>query len=247
MRAHQALHHTLNAPTPARRTLNALTHAEHLANRNPRLAQHALQRNWNALTLLHAATRIAAHRQPATQRLEHDDLERVDAAWEDQEAQERRQAHETLARDLAAERRERRQRTSTLQLHRQALARMTRMSTVPAGNVAASRGGDPPAGPPAQQLLDADPRLREHWQVIRSRLELTHDLLDGYELGAGGDVVLSGVEKDRLILVRGAGLSAAGVVGLLGTGVAGSVRTVERVRLAAGVSVRDGLPREDAA
>lgn len=143
-----------------------------------------------------------------------------------------------------AERRERRATTDTFELHRHARERALVLSTV--GGSAISRGApnseSQRIGPGRQQQLDDDPRWREHWDVIRSRLGRVLDLLDEYE-GHGtvaGTTQLLGVEKKKRVIRDGAGLSPLAVVEKLGRDITGSPRTVALDREEAGVCVRDG-------
>lgn len=166
-------------------------------------------------------------------------VERVDHDWEEIEARRREDRHQKRQRSFDADRREQRAGMNTLDLHRHAIQRQAKISTVAAGNIEPSpRGSEPAAvGPPRQQLLDDDPRWREHSTVIRTRLELMHELLDEAE---GLSTVAStanmlGVEKDRMILAASnRGLRAQAVVDRLGSHIAGSAETVRRVRRAAG-------------
>lgn len=176
-----------------------------------------------------------------------------DAAWLDEHADRRRERFERRKRGLDADRRGRRAEMSLLDLHRHAVEREVRLSTVPGASPEAGRGGGSDGsvnrlGAPSgqiligsQQLMEDDPRYREHVRVIRSRLERLHDLLDEYEgLGASAVRTMLTEEKDREILAKGRGLSAQAVVDLLGRDIAGSPETVRRVRRKNGCSARDG-------
>lgn len=166
--------------------------------------------------------------------------------WVDDEAERRRQRWEKRKRQLDTDRRLGRAGMSALELHHLAVERAGRLSTVAAGSVEPSRGGGERAGPPRQQTLDDDPRWREAWYVIRRRLEELHRLLDEAEgLGPVAASTMLKEEKDRLIVSDGRGLSCDAVVDLLGREVAGSSRTVWRVRREAGVSTVDGEPLPD--
>lgn len=161
------------------------------------------------------------------------DVQRVPAEWEEQHAERRAERFAKRARTFAEERSRHRANADLLMLHREAVERAARLSTVGAGQTERSRGGGDPSGPPRQQQLDDDPRWREHWTVLRSRLLRVHELLDEAE-GHGtvaGNMQMIGVEKDRMILSReNQGLSAQAVVDKLGTHIAGSAETVRRVR-----------------
>lgn len=108
-------------------------------------------------------------------------------------------------------------------------------STVPAGSVEPSRGGDGPGLPPRQQLRDDDPRVRLAKQQLRRAAESLIRLRwedHGWESSAAATVML-GEHKDVEIL-RCEGARPREVVELLGAQTAGGSRTVERVREAAG-------------
>jgi hypothetical protein len=171
-----------------------------------------------------------------------DRTDRAYRAWLDSEADIRRGRHEQRARRHNAERDTQRAAMSTLQLHHHALELAVTLSTVPAGGIEKSRGGgDPQILAGSQQLLDDDPRWREHWAVIRSRLLRALALLDEHRgHGPVPNPDMTGPEKDRLILTEGEGYSAEAVVALLGAHVAGSARTVRRVRKLAGRDPKDG-------
>jgi hypothetical protein len=175
------------------------------------------------------------------------EVQRVDASTEDLFAERRGERFAKRARGFAEERTARRAAMDLLALHRAAIERQGTLSTVKAGSTERGRGGVETFGfPPSQQQLDDDPRWREHWQVIRSRLLRVHELLDEAE-GHGtvaGNMQMLGVEKDRLILSReNQGLSAQAVVDKLGSHIAGSAETVRRIRRNNGLDHR-GYERE---
>jgi hypothetical protein len=169
------------------------------------------------------------------------------------EADRRRTQFEKRKRGFDSERRQRRAGLTLLELHRHAVEREIRLSTVAAANPEAGRGGGSDGsvnrlGAPAgqiligsQQLMEDDPRYEEHLRVIRSRLEGWHELLDEAEgLGATAVKTMLSEEKDREILTKGRGLSAQAVVDLLGRDITGSPETVRRVRRKNGCSAKDG-------
>lgn len=169
------------------------------------------------------------------------EIERVDRSWEETNARHREERFAKKKRGMDAERREHRAEMTGLELHRLAVERAGRLSTVQVGNVEPSRGGGTQVGPPRQQLLDDDPRWTEHWAVIESRLRRVHELLDEAEgLGPVAAKTLLGSEKDDLIIREGLGLSPLAVVEKLGRDIAGSPETVRRVRRARGRSMKDG-------
>lgn len=174
------------------------------------------------------------------------DVQRVDTETEELFAERRGKRFAERARTFTEERHGKRATADLLMLHREAIERAARLSTVGAGQTERSRGGGDPAGPPRQQALDDDPRWREHWTVIRSRLLRVHELLDEAE-GHGsvaGNLQMIGAEKDRMILSReNQGLSAQAVVDKLGTHIAGSAETVRRIRRANGLD-NQGYERE---
>lgn len=161
------------------------------------------------------------------------EAERVDPEWEGAHARARGERWEKRKRGIDADRRMARAEMSRLDLHRHAVERAGRLSTVGASTVGRqspnSERQNP--GPPGQQQLDDDPRWRETWQIIGRRLEAAHRLLDEYEgLGATAESTMTAAEKDRRILIEGRGHSCEAVVDLLGREVAGSPRTVWRKR-----------------
>ena len=220
----------------ARHILKLVDQAERTRERNPTLfaAQlHAVGYDRNVLQLAAAVARKKVEKPSVHTRPDHDQVERVDRAWEEKHARKREEKFAARARDQYAERRELRQHVDLLVLHRQALARATAISTVPAGNIEPTRRSSDPVGPSVQQSLEDDPRWDENWTVIRSRLMQVHELIDEAE-GHGtvaNTMQMLGVEKDRLILhVNNQGLRAQAVVDRLGSHIAGSVETVRRVR-----------------
>jgi hypothetical protein len=176
------------------------------------------------------------------------EVQRVDASTEDLFAERRAERFAKRARSFAEERTNHRANADLFLLHREAIERAARLSTVAAGNTERGRGGGDPSGPPRQQQLDDDPRWLEHWQVVRSRLLRVHELLDEAE-GHGtvaGNMQMLGVEKDKLILSReNRGLSAQAVVDKLGSHIAGSAETVRRIRRNNGLDHR-GYERDAA-
>lgn len=175
------------------------------------------------------------------------DAERVDRGWEEQNARNREARHRKREHASMAAREQQRAGMTALDLHRSAMERAARLSTVKAGNVEPGRGGGDGVGPPAQQTMDDDPRWREHLLIVRSRLERMHALLDeaeGHGTAQQLAAQMDGSEKDRLILAE-EGLSPLAVVEKLGRLIAGSPETVRRVRRAAGRSARDGARTEE--
>ena len=165
--------------------------------------------------------------------------------WVADHADRRRDRWDKRKRQLDTDRRIKRAGMTALQLHHLAVEREAKISTVSAPPVGRSSPSSEHerVGPPRQQTLDDDPRWREIWFVVRRRLEDAHRLLDEAEgHGPTAASTMMKEEKDRLILSEGRGLSCDAVVDLLGREVAGSSRTVWRVRREAGMSTVDGEP-----
>jgi hypothetical protein len=177
--------------------------------------------------------------------------------WVDGETERRHGRWTKRKQSIDSARRMLRAGMTSLELHRSAVERAMTISTVsspPVGRSSPNSERERP-GPPAQQPLHPDPRYQEGWFVIRRRLEDVHRLLDEAEgLGATAVSTMLAEEKNRLILVDGRGHSCEAVVDLLGREVAGSSRTVWRIRrnqavvvLGYAVSTVDGerLPERD--
>jgi hypothetical protein len=175
------------------------------------------------------------------------DVERVDAETEELFARRREARFAKRKQAFDAERRQQIALTDVLGLHRSAIERQATISTVKAGSTERGRGGSEPSGPPQQQMLDDDPRWRESWTVIRSRLERVHELLDEAEglSTVAATTTMLGVEKDRRVISDGEGLSPVAVVEKLGRDIAGSPETVRRIRKKFERSTVDGQPRLD--
>lgn len=220
----------------ARQVLRAIDTALEAYDHHPRLFAKQLARGRTCRTV---AVAFVAYKT-ARPVLAIDDhysgdmeAERVDLEWEDAHTRTSRQQWGEQKRSLDADRRIARAEMSRLDLHRHAVERAGRLSTVGAGPLGRSSPNSERQnpGPPGQQQLDDDPRWRETWQVIGRRLEAAHRLLDEYEgLGATAESTMTAAEKDRRILIEGRGHSCEAVVDLLGREVAGSARTVWRKR-----------------
>lgn len=222
----------------ARLVLRAIDQAEQTRIRNPVLFHAQMRNDRSCLQLARAVDRYKREKPKVTTRPDHDlEVERVDQAWEEQEARRREERFSKRRLSQDAERREQLAVMDTLSKHRWAIERAAKLSTVAAGSVAPSRGGDEPIGPPGQQLLDDDPAWSEHWTVIDSRLDRVHEKLDEAERGTVATIAsMTGVEKDKLICdPSNRGLRAQGVVDKLGSDIAGSAETVRRVRRARGL------------
>lgn len=171
--------------------------------------------------------------------------QKLDDDWLEARARQREEKHAKRERTSDAGRRTRRARLNdTLALHHSAIERATALSTVAAGSLERSRGGSASSGePPAQQTFDDDPRWREHWRVITSRLLRVHELLDeatGHGTVTGSPVMIR-AEKQRRVIEDGRGLTPIGVVEELGHYLAGSPETVRRDRREAGVCMKTGF------
>ncbi len=190
-----------------------------------------------------------------------DEVEPVDATSQ-REITERSAARwKRIRGENAVRRRREREAMSTVDLHRLAVERALTMSTVKASNPEPTRGGGEPVGPPPQAELEDDPRWRESQLIIRRRVEKLHDVLDEYEgLGSAAQAAaaMDSYDKNSRILKEGRGPPCDVVVDLLGREVAGSPRTVWRVRqrthdpaseewriLGYAVSTIDGTPIEE--
>lgn len=167
--------------------------------------------------------------------LDPDNIERISQQAEAVIAERASGRFDRRKREFDSERRQHRAHMSSLELHRWIVEHAVRLSTVAAGNIEPSprdsTTGTPP--PPRQQTLEDDPRYRENMTVIRKRLEFTADLIDeaeGHSTVASTTGMLSD-EKDKLICAReNEGLRAQAVVDRLGSHIAGSARTVQRIR-----------------
>ena len=159
---------------------------------------------------------------PPSDRWQARNAERQRARWSEQQPELRAQRSAWL-RDLTLR-----------EIVDEALAPVT-ASTVGAGSVEPSRGGEGLGMPPRQQLSDDDPRVR----IAKSQLRRAAEALirlrwedRGWEASGSAGLML-GEHKDAEIL-RCVGARPREVVGLLGAQIAGGPRTVERVREDAG-------------
>lgn len=214
----------------ARSVLRAIDAALAVHERHPRLFAKQLARG---RTCAGAVRALATADEPRKDRVV-DGTAAFEREWADGESVRRATRWEKRKRSLDADRRMTRAEMSKLDLHRHAVERAGRLSTVGAGPVGRSSPNSERQmpGPPTQQQLDDDPRWRETWQVIGRRLEAAHRLLDEYEgLGATAESTMTAMEKDRRILIEGRGHSCEAVVDLLGREF-GSARTIWRKRKA---------------
>lgn len=226
-----------------RAVLRAIDAALAARDRHPTLFAAQLRADRSCLSLARAMDRYR-RAKPAVggRRPDRDEVEPIDdPVWLESEARRREDRFAKRWQGFNSARQIQRVDMTPLELHRLAAEREARLSTVAAGSVDPSRGGSDPAGPPGQQLLDDDPVWREHWRIIRSRLERVHAKLDEAEGLAPPAQArqLLGVEKDRMIVAASCrGLSNQAVVDLLGADVAGSAETVRRVRRREGLDSR---------
>jgi hypothetical protein len=231
----------------ARDVLRAIDQVDIAREHHPSLFAEHLRADRDCRRLAAAFARYRAMKgEPVGGRTETDEVERVPPHIEEVLATRAGERFERRRRDFNADRTGRRATLTVHALYVEATEREAGLSTVAAGNVERSRGGTGPAGPPSQQTMDDDPRWREHWAVIRSRLERVLELLDEAE-GLGpilANTTMLGDEKDKLILAE-QGLSPLAVVEKLGRDIAGSPETVRRVRRAAGRSGKDGRRIEE--
>lgn len=213
--------------------IRAIDQAEQTYTRHPTLFAAQLRNDRDCRQLARAVDRYKRETPRTGRRPLIDQVERIDEAWEEREARRREDRFSKRKRVIDSERRSTRAVMTAFELHRSAIERQAKISTVAAGNVEPSRSTSTGAGPPNQQQLDDDPRWQEHWSVIRSRLERIHELLDEAEgLSAVASLTtMTGVEKDRLIVdAANRGLRAQAVVDKLGSDIAGSAETVRRIR-----------------
>lgn len=231
----------------ARQLVAAVRDALDALEHHPSLFAQHLRDDKTIGQLARAFARYRANRaEPVGGRTELDEVERISSQAEELFSQRAAERFERRRRDFNADRTGRRATQTVHDLYTEAVEREARLSTVPAGNVERSRGGTGPSGPGAQQTMDDDPRWREHWTVIRSRLERVLELLDEAE-GIGpiaANTTMLGAEKDKRIIAE-EGLSPLAVVEKLGRDIAGSPETVRRVRRAAGRSGKDGRRIEE--
>jgi hypothetical protein len=162
----------------------------------------------------------------------------IDTEWQEAETDRRAVRWEKRKQQLDMERRTKRSGLDAWELHRLAVERVAKISTVaaaatgrstpstkhPSANLAEDRRG--------AQTLDDDPRWRSCWDVIERQLNRAHLLIDEAE-GHGPVAVraLSAEEKDALIVdPSNDGLSVAQLIQDLGADICGSASTVSRVR-----------------
>ncbi|MGN6870296.1 MAG: hypothetical protein ACTHMY_18050 [Solirubrobacteraceae bacterium] len=279
----------------ARDVLHAIDVAAATRERHPTLFARQLRADRNCLQLQRAVDRYRRMREPPARRDRYvgdEGAERVDLDWEEKQA--RKRAERWLAAKpnalagalphhraetkpgLDRDRRAARHGLDAHQLYRLAIARAARISTVRAGNVAASSAG---SGHPSKNLavdhsgaqtLEDDPRWGRHWGFVKAGLLLVHELLDEAE-GHGTQTDMTSEAMNRLILEEGRGLSCREVAEKFPEATAGGKASiVARVRrnqgsglygldesgrkvgecldlLGSKVNVSDGLPQMDTA
>lgn len=220
---------------PAREVLRCIDVVDVVRERHPLLYAIGRRDNWTCRRLDRAWEKHKTTREPASGiNRDHDEVERVDPAWEQRHADELREHSDARKLRFATDRRSRRAGMPLADLLRvaiRALAAEQAISTVPAGSVEVSRGGGTSVGPGHQQTFDDDPRYRFAKQQLRHWTEQVLGLQEEARgLGpVAGAVMMLGSEKDKEIL-KLEGPTPREVVALLGPQVAGSPRTVERVR-----------------
>lgn len=217
----------------ARDVLRAIDQALIIRERHPTLFADHLQHERNCGQLGRAWERYKRMRgAPERDEAYMGDrgAERVDLEWEKKQAQKRAERwleatpkgipgivapphHRAETKpDLNRDRRAIVRGLDVHQLYRLAIARAARISTVRAGNVAASSAG---SGHPSKNLavdhsgaqtLEEDDRWRRHWGFVRAGLLLVHELLDEVE-GHGTQTDMTSEAMNRLILEEGRGLS----------------------------------------
>lgn len=246
--------------------IRSIDTAHQIHDRNPRLFSQLLRADRNTHQLEIALDRYRRQQRPVGGRLEHDEVERIDPISESKIVERSATRWTRIKSENATRRRRDRDAMSTVDLHRQAIDRAAKLSTV--GAAAMGQSSPSSAHPSknlaldhsAAQLVDDDPRWRECQLVIRRRVEKLHDLLDEYEgLGSAAQTAaaMDSYDKNARILKEGRGHPCDVVVDLLGREIAGSARTVWRVRqrthdpdsqewkiLGYAVSTIDGTPLE---
>lgn len=162
--------------------------------------------------------------------------QRVDRAFENAMADERRDRSDKRKARISSERRSARARQDDWQLVMDAREAEMLLSTVKAANPeSGARGSESTMVGPTTQRLDDDPRWRLAKRQLRRAAEQLLDLADeirGHGVAVTATVQL-GEHKDAEILAC-VGLKPREVVQHLGREVAGGTRTVERVREAVG-------------
>ena len=158
-----------------------------------------------------------------------DYVEAIEGEWLDAHVDDRREYSDARKRRFATDRRAARGSLSTRQLLALAFAAEPALSTVPAAGFERGRGGGSGLLQ-HQQTFEDDPRYRYAMRQVRHFAEQLLDLQEESRgLGvAAVEALMIASEKDKEILkVRG---TPREVFELLGKEIAGSPRTVERVR-----------------
>ena len=234
--------------TRARLVLRAVEDALTALDHHPRLFAEYLQADRSCVAVSRALARYKRTRAvPSSSRPDHDEVERIDGVSEELYADRARERFERRRRSFQAERRADRARMTLLELALAISEGVARLSTVAAGNIEPSRGGDGGIGPPRQQMLEDDPRWLEHEAVAKRRLGAMLDLVKEAEgHGAIENPTMTAEEKDALILShKMEGKSASQVWDELGTYIAGSSpELVRRKRRAKGLD-HLGIPKRD--
>ena len=250
----------------ARAVIRSIDTAHQIHDRNPRLFSQLLRADRDTRQLEAALDRYRRQQRPVGGRIEHDEVERIDPQAEQKIGDRAAERWKRIKGENATRRRKERDAMSTIDLHRAALERAIKLSTVRAAAVGSS---SPSSTHPSKnlaldrsgaQLVEDDPRWTESQLIIRRRVEKLHDLLDEYEgLGSAAQAAaaMDSYDKNARILKEGRGHPCDVVVDLLGREIAGSPRTVWRVRqrthdpdsqewkiLGYAVSTIDGTPLE---
>lgn len=223
----------------ARLVLVAIDQAVITYDRNPTLFAAQLRNDRDCRQLARAVEHKKNEKLTPHVRPDRDEVERIDLETEEAMARDREEHDRGRRLRFASHRREQRRSMSTLELVRSAIEEAVTISTVPAGNVEPSRGGDSAGGVPRQQQLEDDPRWQVAERIIKRQALVLHELLDeakGLSRSAAA-ATLDGVEKDRAILVEGLGLIAEDVVAALGREY-GSTSYVRRLRRERGLDTR---------
>jgi hypothetical protein len=230
----------------ALQVIQAIDDAERIRQHHPTLFAAQSRAGRSCLSLQRAIERHKQDRQaPSTWHAERDQVEPVDAQTAERFARDREEHDRGRRIRFANRRRDGRARLTTLDLVRTAIETAITISTVAAGNIEPSRGGNDPVGVPRQQMLEDDPRWQVAERIIRRQALVLHDLVDEARglSGAVAVAALDSIEKDREILDAGVGLVAEDVVAALGREY-GSATYVRRLRKREGLDTR-GYPKDN--
>lgn len=177
---------------------------------------------------------------PVGSRPDHDQVERVDAAWEETYARESEDEFGIQRRSMDAERRGGRGEMPLPDRLRRALDGLHAISTVPASNPAPGRGGESLHLPNFRQKTALD-ECDGDLQVIRARVQRIEDRLDAARGLAvmHSTITMTAAEKNKVIVEKWEGVPAS--IASAAEPWLGSPETFRRVRKA---NDRDTLGRK---